>query len=55
MKSIKGVISIIGLIVKYSAIVMAVIKGIEVVYSELQKIDLGESKKNVESQNFENE
>lgn len=44
MKSIKGVIAVIGLIVKYSAIVMAVIKGIEVVHSELEKIEFGEDK-----------
>lgn len=49
MKSIKGVIAVIGLIVKYSAIVMAVIKGIEVVHSELEKIDFGDDKKEVKS------
>lgn len=40
MSKLKGIISIIGLIVKYSAVVMAIIKGIEVVYQELGKIDL---------------
>lgn len=48
MKSLKGVISIIGIIVKYSAVVMAIIKGIEVVYSELEKIDLGDKVENAE-------
>ncbi|WP_185965302.1 hypothetical protein [Flavobacterium franklandianum] len=40
MNKLRGIISIIGVIVKYSAVVMAIIKGIEVVYSELEKIDL---------------
>lgn len=45
MNKLKGIISIIGLIVKYSAVVMAIIKGIEVVYTELEKIDLSEKSK----------
>jgi hypothetical protein len=40
MNKLKGIISIIGVIVKYSAVVMAIIKGIEVVFDELKKIDL---------------
>lgn len=44
MNKLKGVISVIGLIVKYSAIVMAIIKGIQVVYDELQKLDFSDSK-----------
>lgn len=40
MNKLKGIISVVGLIVKYSAIVMAIIKGIEVAYNELEKIDL---------------
>jgi hypothetical protein len=40
MNKLKSIISIIGVIVKYSAVVMAVIKGIEVVFEELKKIDL---------------
>lgn len=40
MNKLKGVISVIGLIVKYSAVVMAVIKGIQVVHDELSKLDL---------------
>nr|WP_314896777.1 hypothetical protein [uncultured Flavobacterium sp.] len=39
MHKLKGVIGIIGLIVKYSAVVMAIIKGIQVVSEELEKID----------------
>lgn len=39
MNKLKGIVSVIGLIVKYSAVVMAVIKGIDVVYQELEKID----------------
>lgn len=45
MNKLKGIISIIGIIVKYSAVVMAVIKGIEVVYDELEKIDLTDKSK----------
>lgn len=44
MSKLKGIISFIGLIVKYSAVVLAVIKGIEVVYSELKKIDFNDKK-----------
>lgn len=39
MNKLKGIVSVIGLIVKYSAVVMAVIKGIQVVSEELEKID----------------
>jgi hypothetical protein len=39
MNKVKAIISVIGVVVKYSAIVMAIIKGIEVAYSELQKIE----------------
>lgn len=39
MNKLKGLIGVIGLIVKYSAVVMAVIKGIQVVSEELEKID----------------
>ena len=45
MNKLKGIISLIGVIVKYSAVVMAIIKGIEVVYSELEKIDLTDKAK----------
>lgn len=55
MKSLKSVIAIIGIIVKYSAVVMAIIKGVEVIYSELEKIDLGDNKKEVEPKTLENE
>lgn len=40
MKNVKSIISIIGIIVKYGAIVTAVIKGIQVVYTELEKIEV---------------
>lgn len=46
MKNLKGIISMIGLVVKYSAVVMAIIKGVEVVYIELDKIDLTPNEKN---------
>jgi len=46
MLKLKGIISLIGMIVKYSAVVMAIIKGIEVVYNELEKIDLSDNQKN---------
>jgi hypothetical protein len=39
MNKLKGVIAVIGLVVKYSAIVIAIIKGVQVAYDELQKID----------------
>ncbi|WP_185963449.1 hypothetical protein [Flavobacterium gawalongense] len=39
MNKLKGIVGIIGIIVKYSAVVMAIIKGIEVVSKELEKID----------------
>jgi len=45
MQKLKGIISVIGIIVKYSAVVMAIIKGIEVVYTELEKLDLSEKTK----------
>ncbi|MFV5699005.1 hypothetical protein ACM55H_11615 [Flavobacterium sp. ZT3R17] len=44
MNKLKGIVSVIGLIVKYSAVVMAIIKGIEVVSQELEKIDFSEKK-----------
>lgn len=34
-----------AVIVKYSAVVMALITGIKVVHEELEKIDLGQKKK----------
>lgn len=44
MKNLKGVINVVKLIVKYSAIVVAIIKGITVICDELEKIDLSENK-----------
>ncbi|CAD0006565.1 hypothetical protein [Flavobacterium salmonis] len=51
MKNLKGVISIIGIVVKYGAVVTAIIKGVQVVADELSKIDFGadEQKKPTES------
>lgn len=49
MKSLKSIISVIGIIVKYSAVITAIIKGVEVVYAELDKIDF-EPKKEVENE-----
>ena len=42
MKSVKSIINVIGIVVKYSAIVMAVIKGLQVMYDELQAIKTDE-------------
>lgn len=39
MNKLKSLISVISLVVKYSAVVMAIIKGIQVVSEELEKID----------------
>lgn len=44
MKNLKTIIGIISIIVKYGAVVMAIIKGIEVVHSELEKINLDDTK-----------
>ncbi len=44
MNKLKGIISVIGIIVKYSAVVMAVIKGIECTYNELEKLDFSDKK-----------
>lgn len=38
MKSVKTIINVVGIIVKYSAIVIAIVKGLQVMYEELQKI-----------------
>lgn len=40
MKKISGLIAIIQTVAKYGAIVVAIVKGIEVVVSELKNIDL---------------
>lgn len=45
MKNISSIINVIKIIVKYSAIVTAIIKGITVVCEELEKIDLKENPK----------
>jgi hypothetical protein len=41
MKNLKGIVSIIGIIVKYGAVVTAILKGIQVVSEELGKLDFG--------------
>ncbi|WP_343591649.1 hypothetical protein [Flavobacterium sp.] len=41
MKNLKGIVSIIGIIVKYGAVVTAILKGIQVVSDELSKLDFG--------------
>lgn len=45
MNKLNSIISIIKLVVKYSAVVVAVIKGIELISDELQKIDLTDKTK----------
>ena len=40
MKSLKTIVGVIGIIVKYGAIVTAILKGIQVVSDELQKLNL---------------
>ncbi|WP_132036790.1 hypothetical protein [Flavobacterium circumlabens] len=37
----KTILSVIGIIVKYGAVVTAILKGIQVVSDELEKLDLG--------------
>lgn len=41
MKNLKGIVSIIGIVVKYGAVVTAILKGIQVVSDELGKLDFG--------------
>ncbi|WET02793.1 hypothetical protein NYQ10_16230 [Flavobacterium johnsoniae] len=41
MKNLKGIVSIIAIIVKYGAVVTAILKGIQVVSDELGKLDFG--------------
>ena len=56
MNKLKSLIAVIGIIVKYSAVVMAVIKGIQVVSEELEKIDFdGNQPKETLIKNKENE
>ena len=50
MNKLKGIISVIGIIVKYSAVVMAIIKGVQVVYDELEKIDFDKPTKTIENE-----
>lgn len=44
MNKLKNIIAIVGIIVKYGAVITAVIKGIQVVSEELEKIDFSENK-----------
>ena len=41
MKNLKTVFSVIGIIVKYGAVVTAILKGVQVVSDELSKLDFG--------------
>lgn len=50
MNKLKGIIGVIGIIVKYSAVVMAIIKGVHVVYDELEKIDFDKPTKRIENE-----
>ena len=51
MNKLKNIISVIKLIVKYSAVVMAVIKGIQIVSEELDKIDFSDEELKIDSTN----
>jgi len=42
MKAVKSIIHVVGIVVKYSAIVMAIIKGLQVMYEELKDIKTDE-------------
>lgn len=42
MNKLKNIIAIVGIIVKYGAVITAVIKGIQVVSEELEKIDFSD-------------
>lgn len=59
MNKLKNIISIVGIIVKYGAVITAVIKGIQVVSEELEKIDFSENKEvlkvSKDSKNLKNE
>lgn len=44
MKNLKSVIAFVGVIVKYSAIVAAIIKAIQVFHEEVEKIEIAEEK-----------
>jgi hypothetical protein len=45
MNKLKKIIDVIGLIVKYSAIVMALIRGLQFIHGELMNIDTTDEKK----------
>jgi hypothetical protein len=45
MKQIKSIVSIIGIVVKYGAVVMAIVKGLSVMYEELQNIEISSDTK----------
>jgi hypothetical protein len=45
MKNLQSAIKLFAVILKYSAVLIAVIKGIEIVNEELQKITFEEPKK----------
>lgn len=50
MNKVKGIISVIGVVVKYSAVVIAIVKGIQVAYEELQKIEFDKPTKSIENE-----
>lgn len=55
MKNLKGIVSIIGIIVKYGAVVTAILKGIQVVSDELGKLDFGKEEPKTDVQPVINE
>ena len=42
MKNLSSVVKIVSLVLKYSAVLIAVVKGLEVINEELQKIDFND-------------
>jgi hypothetical protein len=45
MKQIKSIVAVIGIVVKYGAVVMAIVKGLSVMYEELQNIEISSDAK----------
>lgn len=44
MKGLKNIISIVGVLVKYAGVAMAIIKGVNVIKEELEELEKKESK-----------
>lgn len=42
MKQLKSVLAIVGIVVKYGAVVSAFLKAVEVFHDEIKNIDLGD-------------